>query len=271
VDASAALAALVEQLRTDSPIAVLEEAERRLKTLLQQELSAPLDGPALRELARLLGAWPRLGALRLGAGLADATLTQAWELTASLRLATPTLSGSVSLGAQAIGSGGHAISVQADATLALPLLVTGLAQRIPGARHRQVMAADPRLIDPHLDWGEQVKSIRLEVDQDRAGRVARRGGVPELVGGATDEQLRCRVGRDRPHQRGQAPIPFSANHNHYLSNLEAAVSSSLTPDDMREIRTIDRNCRLIKGQVFLWKDGQSWEDLWDVKGEITPA
>jgi len=53
VDASAALAALVEQLRTDSPIAVLEEAERRLKTLLQQELSAPLDGPALRELASL--------------------------------------------------------------------------------------------------------------------------------------------------------------------------------------------------------------------------
>jgi hypothetical protein len=27
---------------------------------------------------------------------------------------------------------------------------------------------------------------------------------------------------------------------------------------------------LIKGQVFLWKDGQSWEDLWDVNGEITP-
>ena len=53
MDASAALAALVEQLRTDSPIAVLEEAERRLKTLLQQELSAPLDGPALRELAGL--------------------------------------------------------------------------------------------------------------------------------------------------------------------------------------------------------------------------
>ena len=53
MDASAALAALVEQLRTDSPIAVLEEAERKLKTLLQRELSAPLDGSALRELASL--------------------------------------------------------------------------------------------------------------------------------------------------------------------------------------------------------------------------
>jgi deoxyhypusine synthase len=88
-------------------------------------------------LARLLGAWPRLGALRLGAGLADVTLTQAWELTASLGLETPTLSGSVALGGQAIGSGEHAVSMLADATLVLPLLVTGLAQRIPGARHRQ--------------------------------------------------------------------------------------------------------------------------------------
>jgi len=33
---------------------------------------------------------------------------------------------------------------------------------------RQVMAQHPAIIDPHLDWGEQVKSIRLEVDQDRA-------------------------------------------------------------------------------------------------------
>ena len=46
---------------------------------------------------------------------------------------------------------------------------------------------------------------------------------------------------------------------------------SLSDEEMREIAGIDRNCRLIKGQVFLWKDGQSWEDLWDVNGEITPA
>jgi hypothetical protein len=49
----AALATLVEQLRTDSPIAVLEGAERQLKSILQQELAASPDGPALRELASL--------------------------------------------------------------------------------------------------------------------------------------------------------------------------------------------------------------------------
>jgi diketogulonate reductase-like aldo/keto reductase len=71
-------------------------------------------------------------------------------------------------------------------------------------------------------------------------------------------------------QRGQIPIPFSTNRGHYLSNLEGGVSEPLTDAEMREISTIDRNCRLIKGQVFLWKDGQTWEDLWDLSGEITP-
>ena len=71
-------------------------------------------------------------------------------------------------------------------------------------------------------------------------------------------------------QRGQVPIPFSTNRNHYLSNLQGVVSEPLSAEEMREINAIDRNCRLIKGQVFLWKEGQAWEDLWDPSGEITP-
>jgi hypothetical protein len=38
---------------------------------------------------------------------------------------------------------------------------------------------------------------------------------------------------------------------------------------MSAIAKIDRQCRLIKGQVFLWKENQSWEDLWDLDGTIT--
>lgn len=71
-------------------------------------------------------------------------------------------------------------------------------------------------------------------------------------------------------QRGQTPIPFSVNPRNYIANLRGAVEDPLTYEDMRAIAAIDRDCRLIKGQVFLWKDGQSWEDLWDVNGEITP-
>jgi alcohol dehydrogenase (NADP+) len=71
-------------------------------------------------------------------------------------------------------------------------------------------------------------------------------------------------------QRGQTPIPFSVNRTHFLSNLQAVVADPLTPDEMTAIAKVDRNCRLIKGQVFLWKENQSWEDLWDLNGEITP-
>ena len=71
-------------------------------------------------------------------------------------------------------------------------------------------------------------------------------------------------------QRGQIPIPFSVKRSQYLSTLRGVAGEPLTDDDMRAIAGIDRNNRLIKGQVFLWKDGQSWEDLWDVTGEITP-
>ncbi len=70
-------------------------------------------------------------------------------------------------------------------------------------------------------------------------------------------------------QHGQVPIPFSVNH--YLDNLKAAVGEPLSESEMQAISTIDKNCRLIKGQVFLWKPNQSWEDLWDIHGEITPA
>ncbi|MDK2811320.1 MAG: alcohol dehydrogenase [Petroclostridium sp.] len=71
-------------------------------------------------------------------------------------------------------------------------------------------------------------------------------------------------------QRGQIPIPFSIRRDQYLSNLQCTVTDPLTDEEMKEIEGIDKNCRLIKGQVFLWKDGQSWEDLWDLNGEITP-
>jgi multidrug efflux pump len=43
-----------------------------------------------------------------------------------------------------------------------PMKVRGIAEQV-----RAVMAQNASIIDPHLNWGEQVKSIRLEVDQDR--------------------------------------------------------------------------------------------------------
>lgn len=69
-------------------------------------------------------------------------------------------------------------------------------------------------------------------------------------------------------QRGQTPIPFSTKRSNYLANLKGVVGEQLTAADMQAIAAIDKNCRLIKGQVFLWKPDQDWQDLWDVDGVI---
>jgi alcohol dehydrogenase (NADP+) len=70
-------------------------------------------------------------------------------------------------------------------------------------------------------------------------------------------------------QRGHIPIPFSVNRRNYLANIQAVASAPLSDGEMKAISAIDRNCRLIKGQVFLWKENQDWEDLWDLDGTIT--
>ena len=55
----------------------------------------------------------------------------------------------------------------------------------------------------------------------------------------------------------------------FLANLQATISPPLSDQEMAEIAATDRNCRLIKGQVFLWRENQDWEDLWDVDGKIS--
>lgn len=69
-------------------------------------------------------------------------------------------------------------------------------------------------------------------------------------------------------QHGQIPIPFSTNPGHLWANLMSVIQDPLSPEEMDLIAGLDKNCRLIKGQVFLWKENQSWEDLWDLDGEI---
>lgn len=69
-------------------------------------------------------------------------------------------------------------------------------------------------------------------------------------------------------KRGHVAIPFSVKPAQMLSNLEASVSEPITDQEIEQLSTIDKNCRLIKGQVFLWKQNQDWEDLWDLDGII---
>jgi alcohol dehydrogenase (NADP+) len=70
-------------------------------------------------------------------------------------------------------------------------------------------------------------------------------------------------------QRGQIPIPFSVKQPQYVSNLKCSFEDPLTDAEMAAIAKDDRNCRLVKGQVFLWPGAHGWEDLWDLDGTIT--
>lgn len=70
-------------------------------------------------------------------------------------------------------------------------------------------------------------------------------------------------------QRGQIPIPFSIYESEYESNLRCTIEDPLTEEEMAKLKAADKNCRLIKGQVFLWPGATDWRALWDEDGTIT--
>lgn len=64
------------------------------------------------------------------------------------------------------------------------------------------------------------------------------------------------------HQIGAVPIPFSVKPEQYQANLGYVCDDPLTEEEMGRISEADCNCRLIKGQVFLWEEAADWQELW---------
>ncbi|MDR2470677.1 MAG: aldo/keto reductase [Treponema sp.] len=64
-------------------------------------------------------------------------------------------------------------------------------------------------------------------------------------------------------QRGSVPIPFSVHAKNYESNLLAVTGDPLSEEEMEAMKKAERNCRLVKGQVFLWPGAPGWESLWE--------
>lgn len=64
-------------------------------------------------------------------------------------------------------------------------------------------------------------------------------------------------------QRGAIPIPFSVKPEQYKANLAYVCEDPLTDEEMKKIAAADRNCRLIKGQVFLWEGADDWRAIWE--------
>ena len=64
-------------------------------------------------------------------------------------------------------------------------------------------------------------------------------------------------------QLGSIPIPFTVHEKNYAANLRSVTEDPLTPEEMASIGKADKNCRLVKGQVFLWPGAKGWEQLWE--------
>lgn len=97
----------------------------------------------------------------------------------------------------------------------------------------------------------------VDMDQEAVQAIARAHGIhPALV------CLKWAA------QRGQVPIPFTTKRRNALANLRALTEDKLTALEMEQMKGAERNCRLIKGQVFLWEGADTWQDLWDVDGTI---
>lgn len=67
-------------------------------------------------------------------------------------------------------------------------------------------------------------------------------------------------------QRGQTPIPFSTKERNLFANLQGVTEDPLTEEEMQIIAGLERQNRLIKGQVFLWPGASGWRELWDEDG-----
>ena len=142
---------------------------------------------------------------------------------------------------------------------AAPALPAARAVRVrPGERHGPDRLLAGRLAGP--PERDRTPDDSVDVEDPVIVAIARRLGVHPAV-----------VCIKWAIRRGQVPVPFSITRANYHANLRGRWSMSrLRTPTWRRSPGIDRNCRLIKGQVFLWKAGQPWEDLWDLDGTITP-
>ena len=64
-------------------------------------------------------------------------------------------------------------------------------------------------------------------------------------------------------QRGLCTIPFSVKEAQYVSNLKCTTVDPLTDYEMELLKKAERNCRMVKGQFFLWPGAEDWTQLWE--------
>ncbi|MCR5223282.1 MAG: aldo/keto reductase [Lachnospiraceae bacterium] len=100
-------------------------------------------------------------------------------------------------------------------------------------------------------------------ERDRCSTDVADTELPEVVAVANNHNIHPAVVCIKwAVQRGLCTIPFSVKEPQYRSNLKCTTEDPLTDDEMELLKKADCNCRLVKGQVFLWPGASDWEELW---------
>ncbi len=100
-------------------------------------------------------------------------------------------------------------------------------------------------------------------ERDRCSTDVADTELPEVVAVANNHNIHPAVVCIKwAVQRGLCTIPFSVKEPQYRSNLKSTTEDPLTDDEMELLKKADCNCRLVKGQVFLWPGASDWEELW---------
>ena len=64
-------------------------------------------------------------------------------------------------------------------------------------------------------------------------------------------------------QIGSVPIPFATAPEKIMANLKSVCEDPLSPAEMQIMAGAERDCRLVKGQVFLWEGAKDWTEIWE--------
>ena len=92
----------------------------------------------------------------------------------------------------------------------------------------------------------------------------------EVGGGRTTASATAYYGPGTQYagMKDNVPKGVECSVYNYEGNLECTVTEPLTDEEMATIATLERDNRLVKGQVFLWPGANDWHDLWDEGGFI---
>ena len=127
-------------------------------------------------------------------------------------------------------------------------------------------------IDHHIEQGYRITNMKETLLHSVVSFTSLEEGSY-----AVDKALKEKIGNRAKILFGYAissgnECPICGNYFKWVLEDQLGIKDfdhfEFTDEEMELLKKADKNCRLIKGQVFLWEGADTWEDLWDIDGTI---